>query len=82
MPKNCCKTVKITFKKSDDKNQPFLTFKHKVVDPIKDFVAYPVTTPIHKIKYRLVALVNYRLRPPPHTIPGRPLYISYSVFRI
>ena len=81
MPKGCCKTVKVEFKKSDDKGQSFLDFKPKA--GTKDIVLNTPTScyPAGGVPQQTDDRGAYQLRPPPLRT-GEPLYVLYSVYRI
>ena len=81
MPKNCCKTVKVVFKKADDKGQSFLTFK-PAPEASKIILSYPPVVFNTAANYEVASITNYLLRPPPLRTASVPLYISYSVYLI
>ncbi|WP_276133074.1 HYC_CC_PP family protein [Polluticoccus soli] len=82
MPKNCCNTVKIAFKKGDDNSQSFFSFKTKPADPVKGFILYQVPFQITTLGAQIAPRINPLLRPPPLRTGGLPLYIAHSVYRI
>lgn len=81
MPKGCCKTVKVTYKKTDDKSQSFVKFIPKILEPVQAIQDYPVVALIENTYYWR-ATSDFRLRPPPLRTAGLPLYIIHSVYRI
>lgn len=81
MPKGCCKTVKITYKKTDDKIQSFVKFIPKVLEPLAALQHYPVLDLTENTSYSHSSS-EYHLRPPPLRPAGLPLYIIHSVYRI
>lgn len=81
MPKGCCKTVTVAFKKSDDKGQSFFAFTAKALGDVKAIVSYPIVHSTRHVPYQRTC-GNHRLRPPPLRTGNLPLYAAYSVYRI
>lgn len=80
MAKDCCKTVKVHFSKSDDKNQS--TFIFNAIAPIKYVNENPTLVLLNK--YQIVQLLqtNYCLPPPFLRQSDLPIYLANSVFLI
>lgn len=82
MPRSCCNTIKVAFKKGDDKGQSNFEFKTKTSEYNKD-LAVPVT--IYAIGYipgKYFFRQDNRFRPPPLRAPAIPLYKANSVYLI
>lgn len=79
MPDDCCNSNTISFKKGEDKAQPFLIIKLFQFEPtiIEAFV--PVI-----VKHTVTVFDKWipLFRPPPNRTGSLPLYIIHSVFRI
>ncbi|HRO42593.1 MAG TPA: hypothetical protein PL009_07145 [Flavipsychrobacter sp.] len=81
MPKGCCKSLKVAFKKADDKAQSFLSFTPQPVAISLPTLEYFLVN--HKSQeFADLERSNYHLRPPPLRTGSLPLYIVYSVYRI
>jgi hypothetical protein len=78
MPKGCCKTNTVEFKKTDDKGQGFLSFTPKTVEFNTLLSFTPFIPPVNKVNYQVV-VSNYRLRPPPLRPADLPLYRPFRL---
>ena len=80
MPANCCKSNKISFKKTDDNAQTFPTIlKNDVSDNVLIAIVPVLVTPV--LSFLSTGNASILLKPPDRT-GCPPLYILYSVFRI
>lgn len=81
MPDDCCKTVKVTFKKNDDKPQSFFSFLCKKISA-PEAAVFPSASPVIATRFGFASESNFHLRPPPLQPADLPLYILHSVYRI
>jgi hypothetical protein len=81
MPKGCCNSSNVTFKKSDDRSQSYFIIAKKFVDPVYAIVSFPITGAEPTIAHS--STTDCRLRPrPPERGRGEPLYLLFSTFLI
>lgn len=80
MPKGCCNSSKVAFKKSDDRSQSYFVIAKKFVEPISNVVYFPVVISEPSIAYTTTS--DFHLRPPPERGRGEPLYLLHSTFLI
>jgi hypothetical protein len=81
MADGCCKSLKVTYKKTDHKAQTYYSVAPKNIQ-LDEAVAYPYA-PIALLSRAIPASSNTVLwRPPPKRKAQRPLYIRHSVFLI
>jgi hypothetical protein len=80
MPKGCCNSKNVTFKKSEDRNQTQIALEKKALDPqdiLTGIAVYvPFATAIENASPEML------LRPPPERGRGQPLFILHSSFLI
>ena len=81
MPKGCCKSIKVAFKKADDKAQSFFSFAPQPVDISLPVIKYPLADSKSYV-FANLERSNFHLRPPPLRTGSLPLYIVYSVYRV
>lgn len=82
MPKGCCKTIKLEFKKSEDRNRKSISFRPKTEFLVKLAIKtwYASENTFYPGEPYIAS--NYLLRPPPLIWPDVPIYISNSVYLI
>lgn len=81
MPEGCCKSNKITFKKSDDQPQNYLTV---AVKEIEKEGSLQINTDYKYSAASIILSENpvVHFKPPPDRTASLPLYILHSVYRI
>lgn len=81
MSDDCCKSNKVSFKKTDDKSQAFFSIVKKSLSDKNILNERPT---LFAQVANLVPSENRRVlfRPPPHRTGTSPLYLLHSVFRI
>ncbi len=79
MPDGCCNNNTISFKKTEDKAQPYFTIELSKFEATITEVIVPVI-----IKHTVTSFDKWVVlfRPPPNRTGNLPLYIIHSVFRI
>ncbi|MBS1780403.1 MAG: hypothetical protein JST70_13815 [Bacteroidetes bacterium] len=82
MPRGCCKTVKLEFKKSDDRNREPISFQPKILVVAKLTTQRYNINPLVSYQQEVSITPDYLLRPPPLIWPDVPIYLSNSVYRI
>lgn len=79
MPDGCCNSNTISFKKGEDKAQPFLIIELLQFESTLVEAFVPVI-----VKRRVTVFDKWTVlfKPPPNLTGSLPLYIIHSVFRI